>query len=386
MNNKKDTAILLLRALFVALMVTLAGCATPMRQPDSAPPIQISEKTWKQVDSDIRDASSVATESAWDHARVALDNWMSLVQKRTESDFIPWFGSYWTQQWLAIKIAWYKLGATEGTDPTVKRLAEYLQEQYHERVLAPVAKVISPDLIRQQATEYYVQNLSQQLKEISRRYGVPSAQFDRRLKDIPAIALTTQPAQSASLYQIVHADPIAELPAYEALIAQIRNGAGDAEAGPSEARISPVAQQASERLAARLITSGSIGATAAVVGGIPGVIISLGAAGFGATAHENDRPKMEAQLRENLKPVLDDMWLELMEDPAHGVMAGVYSLSKQIETSLDRTVTQPVEFEPVPRGTPLSDEQRLQDTNKDDEAQADDGHTDEMNNPTRPLP
>jgi hypothetical protein len=354
-------------ALLVALMVALAGCATPERAPDLAPLVQISESTWQQLDRDMGDASSAATESAWDYARVALDNWMSLVQKRTEADFIPWFGGYWTQQWLAIKVAWYRLGAKEGTDPAVKRLAAYLQEQYRERVLAPVAKEIDPDMIREQATKFYVQRLSEQLQAIPRHYGVPSDQFDRRIKSIPAIALAPHPANSASLYQIVHADPIAKLPAYEALIAQIRMDAGGAGAGPSEARISPVAQQASEKLATRLITSGGASAAAAVVGGIPGAIISLGAAGFGAMEHENERPKMEALLRENLKPVLDDMWLDLMEDPATGVMAGVYYLSKQIEGSLAKTITQPVEFEPVPRGIPLSDEQLFQDKKYDDE-------------------
>jgi hypothetical protein len=361
-DSSYGTAILLLRAMLVALIVVLAGCATPERPQDSAPPVQISERTWQQVDSDIANASSAATESAWDYARVALDHWISLVQMRTEADFIPWFGSSWTQQWLAIKMAWYKLDAEEGTDPTVKQLAAYLREQYHERVLAPVAKEIDPDVIREQATNYYVQILSNQLQEIQRRYGVASDQFDRRLKDISAIALAPDPAHSASLYQLVHADPIARLPAYEALIAQIREDAGGT--GPSEARISPVAQQASEKLAARLITSGGVGAAAAVVGGMPGVMISLFAAGFGVMEHEKDRPKLEALLRKNLNPVLDDMWRDLMEDPATGVMAAVYYLSKQIEENLAKTVTQPLEFEPARPGIPRSDTQFIQDKNK----------------------
>jgi hypothetical protein len=57
---------------------------------------------------------------------------------------------------------------------------------------------------------------------------------------------------------------------------------------------------------------------------------------------------MEAQLRENLNAALDDMWLSLVEDPATGVMAGVYALSEQIEGSLAKTLTQPVKLEPVP--------------------------------------
>jgi len=372
------TAIFMLRSLVVALMVVLAGCATPERPPDRAPaPVHVPESTWWQVDSDIGDASLAATESAGDYARVAMDNWMSLVQKRTEADFIPWFTGYWTQQWLAIKVAWYKLSAEEGSDPTVMRLAAYLQEQYHDRVLEPVAREIDPDVVREQATKRYIQLLSKQLQEIPRRYGVPSDQFDRRIKDIPAIALAHQPAQSASLYQIVHADPIARLPAYVALVAQIRKDAGGAGAGPSDARISPVAKQASEKLAARLVTSGGASAAAAVVGGIPGAMISLGMAGLGAIEHESERPKMETLLRENLNPVLDDMWLDLVENPATGVMAGVDHLSRQIEGSLARTLTQPVTFEPVPQGVPLPGEQFFEDEKSDDEAPSGDGNADE---------
>jgi outer membrane lipopolysaccharide assembly protein LptE/RlpB len=369
------TAILqLLRALFIALIVGLAGCGSPERPSYSVPPVQISERTWQQVDSDIANASSAATESARDHARAALDHWIRLVQMRTEDDFIPWVSSYWTQRWLDIKMTWYKMGAEEGSDADVKQLAAYLQEQYRERVLDPVAKETDPDRIREQATQDYVRTLSRQLQEIQRRYGVPSDQFDRRLKDIPAIALAPDPAQNASLYQLVHADPIAGLPAYESLIAQISHDAGGT--GPSEARISPVAQQTSEKLAARLITSGGASAAAAVVGGIPGVIISLVATGVGAIENEMDRPKLEALLRNNLNSELEDIRLDLMENPATGVIAAVSYISKQIEGSLAKTVTQPVEFEPVPQDIPQSDRQFIQDKNNDDEAPSDNDYSD----------
>ncbi|OGU19866.1 MAG: hypothetical protein A2580_15285 [Hydrogenophilales bacterium RIFOXYD1_FULL_62_11] len=349
-----------MRALLVALMLTLAGCATPVRLPDHppdlAPPVHVPESTWWEVDSDIGAASLAAKASARDEARGAMANWKRRIQKRTETDFIPWFTDFWTQQWLAMKVAWYKLSAEEGADPTIKRLSAYLQTQYRERVLDPVAREIDPDKVRALATNHYAQRLSAQLQEIPRRYGVPVDQFDRRIKAIPAIALTHQPAHSASLYEVVHAEPIATLPAYVALSIQVRKDSGTTGNGPSDARISPVAKRASEILAARLITSGGASAAAAAIGGGAGVIISFGTAGFSAIAHEKDRPKMEAQLRESLRLALADMWLELVEDPATGVMAEVYHLSGQIEGGLVKTLTQPAPFEPAPQGTPLRNE------------------------------
>jgi hypothetical protein len=349
------TAIFNLRALIAALMVTLAGCATQVRAPDLPPPVHIPipESTWWEIDNDISAASLAAKGPARDYARDAMERWRDRIHKRNEADFIPWFTDYWTQQWLAVKVAWYQLSAEEGTDPTVKRLAAYLQEQYRDRVLDPVAKEIDPDAVRGQATRLYVQRLAEQLREIPRRHGVPSDQFDRRTQNIPAIALAPDPAHSASLYQIVHADPLTGLPAYVSLITHIRNASSGAGSGPSDVWISPVAKRASEKLAGTLATSGGASAAAAMLGGVAGMMISMGTAGFGAITHENERPKMEAHLRENLNAALNDMYLGLLEDRATGVMAEVHYLSEQIEGSLAKTLTQPVKFEPVPRGTPL---------------------------------
>lgn len=199
-----QSAIFHLRFLTVALVLAVAvtGCATPVtpvRPPDPTPPAQVSESTWWQIGNDISAASLAAKESARHHARCAMEDWRTRVRKRTETDFIPWFTGYWTQQWLTMKLAWYKLSEEEGTDPAVERLAAYLQAQYHDRVLAPVAKEIDPDAVREQATKHYVQQLGKQLQAIPQRYGVPSDQFEHRMGGIPAIALAPHPARRFAL-------------------------------------------------------------------------------------------------------------------------------------------------------------------------------------------
>ncbi|MBL8412962.1 MAG: hypothetical protein JNM42_00810 [Propionivibrio sp.] len=377
-NPVCGSRIINLISLFVALLVALAGCATQDRAPTLIPPVQITQETWRQVESDIVAASLAAKVPAKNYARGSMESWRDRVHKRTEADFIPWFTGYWTQQWLAIKVGWYKLNASEDTsNPAVKRLAAYLQEQYQDRVLRPVAKEIDPDLVREQATTIYVRILGEQVQGIQQRYDVPIDQFDRRLKNIPAIELAPPSAHSATLYQILHADPIAKLPAYVALIDHIRKDAGGAGAGPSDARISPVAEKASERLVTKLATSGGASAAAAAVGGVGGLIISLGALGIGAIGHESERPEMEAQIRESLNSALDDMWLGLMENPASGVMAGVNHIAEQLEESLFQPLAQPVIFEPIPREIPLSGEQSLENEESDNEDLIDDMNADD---------
>lgn len=322
-----------LRALIIALMVSLAGCATSARAPSPAP-VVIPESTWRQIDSDIVAVSRNAKQQATNHARAAMKDWRILVYQRTDADFIPWFSSYWTRRWLTVKVSWYKLSAGGEKDPTVERLAIYLQAEYRDRVLEPVAREVDPDRIMEQTTKLYVWLLGELLPRIPARYGVPADQFERRLKAIPAIALAPPPSHGASLHAIVHADPIGKLPAYAALVERIRHAPGGTQAWSADTGISSVAKQTSQTLVTELATGSVASVVSAVVGSAAGLVISLGTAGFNAMLRANERPRMEAQLRRSLHAAFDEEWRELMHDPDRGVLAGFHHLSGQIEGSL----------------------------------------------------
>jgi hypothetical protein len=322
-------------------------------------------------------ASKDATEQARIYARGAMDHWRVRIYEQTEQNFIPWFSNYWTMEWLSMKVTWYTMSAGGETDPSAKRLGLYLQQQYHDRVLDPVALEIDPDAVMAQAAELYIQLLGKQLQAIAQRYGVPQNQLDRRLKDIPAIALAPPPAHNASLYQMIHAEPIARLPAYVALIERIHKTAGGAGVGSSDAAIVSVAIQTNKRLEAELAGRGVASATAAAAGRVAGMMISMGVAGVRAIAHENGRPAMEAQLRQNLGVAFDEAWLKLVKSPTTGVMAGVYYLAGQIEGSLAKTGTLPVIIGPVPREVPLPGQQPIQDEKSNEQVPTDNGRVGE---------
>lgn len=312
-----------LRSLMLALLLALGGCA-------SDPPVQISAATWRQVDSDIASASRNASAQAREHALTAMRRWMELVNRETDEEFIPWFSSYWTRQWLSVKVSWYSLNADDEKNTAVNRLALYLQEQYQEIVLEAVAEEIDPGQIMEGSTRLYVLHLQRQVPGIGQRHGVPEEQFEQRLKDIPAITL----APGASLYQLLHADPPDRLPAYQALLKRIHatpGGTGDWSTHPG---ISSVAQRTSARLVDDLTTSGAASAVSAMVGRAAGLGISLGVAVFSAIAYADERADTEAQLRKNLNVAFDEEWRELMRSPERGVLAGVHQLSGQIENGL----------------------------------------------------
>ena len=322
----------MLRSLVLAVLIALAGCATTERgRPASA--VTVSQDTWRQVDQQIIAASKSAVGQAEVYARGSMEHWRVLVYERTEAEFIPWFSSYWTQEWMAVKVSWYAASAKGEADSASNRLALYLQEQYREQVLEPVAVEIDPEAIRAAATSYYVHLLDQRVRVIAQRQQIPNELMDRRLHGIPAINLGPPAARNASLYEMVHTEPLNTLPAYAALIDHV-NKAATTGSGPSDAVIATVAQRTSEKIEAQFATRGAAGAAAAVAGKAAGALISVGVAGIRAIIHEGERPEMEAQIRKSLSAAFDEAWFKSLKHPLSGVLAPVYYLDEEIEGNL----------------------------------------------------
>ncbi len=327
-----------IRSLIVVMILIATGCTSQRPAPVLIAPVVISTATWQQVDREIVIASRAATEQAKIFARGSMDHWRTRVYQQTEEKFIPWFSSYWTQEWLSMKVSWYALSANGEQDASAKRLAAYLLEAYQEQVLAPVAVEIDPDAILGQATGFYVQLLDQQLKTIAQRHDVPIARLNGRIQRIPAIALGPPAARNASLFQVVSAEPLNTLPAYAALIDEIHKAGGDRGIGSTDAGMTPVAKRASQRIEAEMAPRGAASAVAAVAGKLAGALISVGVAGVRAILQANDRPDSEALIRQTLGTSFDKAWLKLVQNPESGVMAGTLHLAGQIEGSLNRRI------------------------------------------------
>ena len=331
-----------LRWLIVAVLVVLGGCVMSPRAPVEAPQVVISSSTWQQVDREIIQASQSATEQTKIYAHGAMDYWRTRVYELTEQNFIPWFSSYWTQEWLSMKVSWYTISAKGEQDATEKRLAAYLLEQYQEKVLAPVAVEIDPDAILSLAAAFYVDILKEELQKISQRHGVPMAQLNGRIQKIPAIALGPPPARDASLYQVVHTEQLNTLPAYAALIDKIHKAGGDKGVGSTDTAMAPVARRASQRMEAEMAPRGAASAVAAAAGKLAGGLITVGVAGIRALIQSADRPDSEALIRSSLGNTFDKAWTKLVQNPTTGVMAGTLYMAGQIEGSLAQSAEPPV--------------------------------------------
>ena len=339
-----------LRLLCFFAALTLVGCATPPVQQEkpSLPAIEISDTTWQQINRDIHTENLVAKSIAVGFARRKMEDWRQRVQNRAESHFIPWFSGYMTQQWLTTKVAWYTLSSgTDGPGPE-DRLASYIQEQYYTRVLAPVAEHVDPAALPRQASQRYIQHLRQQLRLLTERHGIPELQFQQRLREIPAIHLSVSTAPEASLYDLVHSDPIDSLPPYAALLQRIHESGRREGLGLSKTKISPVARRVSEQLVEQLAIKGGTGAASTVMGKVAGSVLSLGVSAISFIWHQARREEIEIGLRHTLDTAMDDMWSILVDSPDSSVTSGIYHLFEQIDASLPQTFSHALPFEPPP--------------------------------------
>ena len=300
----------------------------------TVPLYQIQADTWNSIDERILHASISARKKSQAYALLAMNNWRRKIREHIEDIFIPWYSSYWTQQLLATRVAWYKIQYSEGEITPEERLTQYLQQEFYEQVLEPVNQYIEPHSIMKEATVIYLLKIKSCVDQLSDEHQIPVSELNKHLKFIPAIAINMKSFQDASLYDVLQINSLDDLPAYKKLLAQINEVNGSINSKTSNGRLYRVAQRAVTKLVAEIEIRGSASVASLVVGGHWGLLISAGSSTWSVTEYGKDKEHIENQLRANLEVMLDMMWQALVKDDRGSVTAVVHHMSKQIENSL----------------------------------------------------
>ena len=175
------------RCLLPAILFGLSACAGVPREPPAPTPPPVPAVTWESVDRELLLAARTASAYAGAYAEAGLDLWLGRVRRYTDETFVPWYTSYWTQEWLAVKFAWYQSEETNGEAEAERRLAAYLQEKYQAQVLEPASEVADPGRLLHQATALYLFTFAEQANAIGRRYRLAEPVYREHLTRIPAI-------------------------------------------------------------------------------------------------------------------------------------------------------------------------------------------------------
>jgi hypothetical protein len=331
----------LLMSFWVIVTVAITGgCSQAPSKPVeiAPPPYQFPPGVLLALDERIHAASVYARNEAEAYARVSMEEWQRWVRERTEKVFIPWYCAYGTQQWLSIKVAWYKLMYRQGGATPEDRLVSYLQQQFYEQVLKPVSILVGPEDVMENTAVYYLRELKGAIDPLPVEFQIPAAAFNKYLESIPAIVVRVAPFQRASLYAVLQTADLATLPAYKALRKEIStvNDVGSPTASPDKLKI--VARRAVTRLVTSVEIRGGATAASTLVGGLWGVVISAASAAYGIMEYDQDEPAMEMQLRKNIGAAQELIWHELVEDQCSGVTSVMFRMSTQIGDAVQHRV------------------------------------------------
>ena len=321
--------------LVATVLLTLAGCVarSPVQLPaEPIPPI--APDTWREIREEIWTASTLAHLEARNYVSAAMREWMVRVRDKTETEFVPWYTGYWTQQWIGFKAGWYEMNKDEDEPPVEEHLIEYIQEKYYELVLEPAGIPSDPHTITERAAALFVRLLSEQLQCIPKIHSVSLRSLQQKLERVPLITLSGTRSGTVSLLQVFEQDHLDEVPAYDALLAHADSVAGQESSSPQKESLQVVAEDTVARLVAQLPVRAGGSATGLVIGEALGMFIAAGVAAWSAISHDQERPEIESQLRQALDAGLEDMWQRLMEDPELGVLYPVNHMSQQIEMAI----------------------------------------------------
>lgn len=320
--------------LLIAISIVILNGCSHVPKPvmtKLAPLYYVPAETWKAIDEQIYRASVSAKHESVSYALIAMNNWRRQVRRHTEEVFIPWYSSYWTQQGLSTRIAWYKMQYSEGEVSPEERMADYLQNEFFEQVLEPVSDNIDPHAVMKMASMIYLRELNYHLLKLPHKYNIPVEVFEHHLKFIPAIDVPALPIYEASLYEVLNTRQLSELPAFKRLLAKINIYNEDQGQSSSKTALDRVARKAVIRLVDQLEVRSSAAVASMLVGGYVGIIISAGSATWSVTEHVGDKPEMESQMRNSLDLMLEEMWRDMVKDKHTGVTAIVHHMSNQIE-------------------------------------------------------
>ncbi len=315
------------------MLLGLSACAGVPREPPTPAPPPVPAATWESVDRELLLAARTARAHAAAYAEAGLDLWLGRVRRYTDEAFVPWYTSYWTQEWLAVKFAWYQSDETDGEAEAERRLAAYLQEKYQAQVLEPASEVADPGRLLHRATALYLFTFAEQAAAVGRRYRLPEPVYRERLARIPAIPGGDGQA-GLTLGPLLAAARPDSLPPYADLLEQVERAGVDVNARLRQGGLVPAAHRVAGQFAGRLATRGGSAAAAAAVGGPAGLALSLGVTVWSANEHEKRKPALEAELREILEPALARIRYTLLEDPEQGLLGAVTRIQGQVEQGL----------------------------------------------------
>ncbi|HDP94734.1 MAG TPA: hypothetical protein ENN40_05155 [Candidatus Aminicenantes bacterium] len=301
---------------------------------DGRPRIQtkpvVEKVDWTQVDAEVARVLRNGRTAAAEFAGQRLDQWIAANMERVDSDFLPWYFNYWTQQELGLKSLLYQVvhWVDSGTPSAAERVTRRVQEEFAARVLRPQVAQMELERLVKDTVALYSESVRSGLDVVAGRYDIHPAEWDRYIADVAVMVRQAETGRSVSL----------------SLKAMTAVAAGGAVVLYRLLRpaISRLTARLSARMAGRAATkmASKTGAQAAArVGGrFAGALIAVGVIIWDVWDHYNTRKQAQPVLRQNIVDYFSELKQALLNDPELGVVTVIAGLEQKLAERKEKTV------------------------------------------------
>jgi hypothetical protein len=318
----------MLWVLVVIIVLIVLGRLTIFKSPRTGTglkprDVKVVEKVdWTAVDQKVREVMTEAREETAGVMESRINDWIAAKMERVDSDFLPWYFSYWTQQKLGIEgllsqvVHWINSSSLTAAEA----ITETVQLEFANRVIRPQIAQMEMERIINDVVSSYTENLRDKLKKIPKEYRIEPAAWDRYLNDISVMVAGVEANRQVpiSLKALAGLTAGGTMVLFQSLRPALsRLGAG-------------VSSKLAAKTSARLATNTG-GKVAAKVGGkFLGVIIGIGIIIWDVWDHHRTVQTAKPVLRQNIQDYLQELKQSILSDPEYGIMTIIYGLEKDL--------------------------------------------------------
>lgn len=304
---------------------------TVSKNPEKITVVVPAPSDWSKVDAAIMQALQNARESAKIYAAKELDVWVAELMNRVDNSFLDWYFGYFNQKQIEYKTLFVQLSSglvhllnPDNPNPQEKVaevITQEFQEEFAKRVLIPQIAQLRLERLTQQTVKNYLNDLSNNINNVSLNYQIPQADWQRYLNDIAITINDTEGNISNLSLKMLAAGSgyLAVKPLITPLVIKV-----------GSKMVPKLASKAGAKIAAKTGT--------ALVGKVASAVldctIGVGIIAWDVWDNYHTAKVEKPILRANLGEYLQEVKASLLDNPENGIMVAIDQIQNKVMRSI----------------------------------------------------
>jgi len=291
-----------------------------------------SSVPWSQIDEDVKISLQDSHNATQKFVSDKLDTWVSSCMQKVDPGFLDWYFGYFNQQLIGLNGFWNQAKhLIDPSQPTAKEKAiQDFQEEFANRVLVPPTSQLVMEQLTEDAVNFYVSNLQENLGKIQTRYNIPRQDWDRHLNDLGTITYNVEGNREVPIsFKEIAGGSAKAIVVTGKLVSAVKSGLAS--------KVSIGVTEGATAIGAEGIVTVTGKSVAAEFGGkFLGPIIQIGIVGWDLWDHYETTKVERPVLKQNINDYFNTLEETLSNDPDTGIMTPVNKLQSDLLESMTK--------------------------------------------------